>query len=105
MQANAAGTQSNIQINFQTRPCSSIVINNILDCHQKEDRSDIYSKVTSQVTFKMMLEHVKIDMRLKGLVGKLQPFEMPSFFSKSVYAIMVQKLTDTEAYADECVFF
>ena len=35
-----------------------------------------------------MLEHAKIDMRLKGLVGKLQPFEMPSFFLKFV---MVQK--------------
>ena len=64
-------TQSNIQISFQTRPSSITVIKNILDCYQKEERSAIHSKVTSQVTFKMMLEHAKIDTRLKSLVCKL----------------------------------
>ena len=85
-------SQSNIQISFQTRPSSVTVINNILDCHQKEERSDIYSKVTSQVTFKMMLEpDTKIDMRLKGVIGKLQPFEMPSFFLKFVNGSEVKR--------------
>ena len=84
-------SQSNIQISFHTRPSSITVINNILDCHQKEERSDIYSKVTSQVTFKMMLKHAKIDMRLKGLIGKLQPFKMPSFFLKFVYGSEVNR--------------
>ena len=93
-------SQSNIQISFQTRPSSITVINNVLDCLKKEERPDIYSKVTSQVTFKMMLQHAKIDMRLKGLVCKLQPFEMYSFFLKFVYG---SEVTDTEAYADECL--
>ena len=84
-------SQSNIRVSLQTRPSSITVINNILDCHEKEERSDIYSKVRSQVTFKMMLEHAKINMRLKGLVGKLQPFEMPSFFVKFVYGSEVNR--------------
>ena len=52
----------------------------------------------------MMLEHAKIDMRLKpikGLVGKLQPFEMRLRSFRGLF--MVQKLTDTKTYADECV--
>ena len=57
----------------------------------KAQGSEIYRKVTSQVTFKMMLEHAKIDMRLKGLVGKLQPFEMLSFFLKFVYGSEVNR--------------
>ena len=84
-------SQSNIQISFQTRPSSITVINNTIDCRQNEERSDIYSKVTSQVAFKMMLEHAKIDMRLKGLVGKLQPFQIPSFFLKFVYGSEVNR--------------
>ena len=83
--------QSNIQISFQTRPGSITVINTILDCYQKEERSDIYSKVTSKVTFKMMLEHSKIDMRLKGLVVKLQAFEMPSFSLKFLHGSEVNR--------------
>ena len=85
-------SQSNIQISFQTRSSSIIVINNILArLSSKKEQSDIYNKVTSQVTFKMMLEHAKSDMRLKGLVGKLQPFEMPSFFLKFVYGSEVNR--------------
>ena len=78
-------------------PGSITLINNILDCHQKEQWFDIYNKVT----FRMMLEHPKIDMRVKGLVSKLQPFEMPSFFLKFVDGSEVNR----QAYADECVFF
>ena len=64
-----------------------------LDCHQKEERSDIYSKVTSHVTFKNdagACEN-RHEIKLKGLVGKLQPFEMPSFLSKFVYGSEVNR--------------
>ena len=101
LRANAAGTRCPV-----FRRGLVQLINN-------EERPDIYSnysKVTSQVIFKMMLEQGTnfIDMRT---ISRPQKVSMTYTQNALVcakfvgYINMVQKFTNIEAYADECVFF